>query len=91
MLVLTRKQGQSIVIGDSIEIFVVEVRGDQIRLGIQAPRSVPVLRREVLDQIGTENREAALADTESISTLVEMVAPANGRSANASSCPGNDS
>lgn len=73
MLVLTRKQGQSIVIGDGIEVFVVEVRGDQVRLGIQAPRSVPVVRREVLDQIRAENREAAQADTESLNALANPV------------------
>ncbi len=51
MLVLTRKQGQSVVIGGSIEVFVVEIRGEQVRLGIQAPRDVPVVRREVIDGV----------------------------------------
>ncbi len=45
MLVLARKVGQSIVINDNIEILVIEVRGDQVRLGIEAPRSIPVHRR----------------------------------------------
>ena len=77
MLVLTRKQGQSIVIGDSIEIFIVEVRGEQVRVGIQAPRSIPVVRREVLEQIGTANRESSLIDTDTVQALTGIVAPAN--------------
>ncbi len=51
MLVLTRKVGQSIVIGDEIEVVVLEVRGEQVRVGIRAPKSVSVHRKEVYDQI----------------------------------------
>lgn len=47
MLILSRKKGESIVIGDDIVITVVEIRGDKVRLGIEAPRSVPVHRYEV--------------------------------------------
>jgi carbon storage regulator len=59
MLVLARKVGQSIVINDNIEILVIEVRGDQVRLGIEAPRSIPVHRKELLEQIRAENVQAA--------------------------------
>ena len=59
MLVLARKVGQSIVIGDNVELMVIEVRGDQVRLGITAPKSVPVHRKELLEQIKQENRQAA--------------------------------
>jgi len=59
MLVLARKVGQSIVIDDQIEILVIEVRGDQVRLGIEAPRSIPVHRKELLEQIRAENVKAA--------------------------------
>ena len=59
MLVLTRQLDKSIVIGDDIEITVVEIRGDQVRLGVSAPKSVPVHRKEVYDQIREENRAAA--------------------------------
>lgn len=59
MLVLARKVGQSIVINDNIEILVIEVRGEQVRLGIEAPRSVPVYRKELLEQIRAENLSAA--------------------------------
>lgn len=59
MLVLARKTGQSIIINDNIELLVIEVRGDQVRLGIDAPRNIPVHRKELLEQIRAENVEAA--------------------------------
>jgi len=59
MLVLTRRLNQSIKIGDDIEITVIEVRGDQVRLGVSAPRNVAVHRREVYMQIQQENQAAA--------------------------------
>ena len=51
MLVLSRKKNESIIINDDIEIVVVEIRGDKVRLGVEAPREVPVHRREVYDAI----------------------------------------
>ena len=51
MLVLSRKKDESIVINDNITIVVVEIRGDKVRLGIEAPKEVPVHRREVFDSI----------------------------------------
>jgi carbon storage regulator len=59
MLVLTRKLHQSIVIGDGIEIVVLEIRGEQVRIGIKAPRDVKVHRKEIYDQIQDENRSAS--------------------------------
>lgn len=59
MLILARKVGQRIVIAGDIEITVVEVRGDQVRLGITAPREIPVHRKELLEQIIAENIKAA--------------------------------
>jgi carbon storage regulator len=60
MLVLTRKKGESIIIRDDIVVMVVEIRGDKVRLGIEAPKAVPVHRREVYDAIkrseGSETR-----------------------------------
>ena len=64
MLVLTRRLNQSIKIGDEIEITVIEVRGDQVRLGVTAPRDVSVHRKEVYLQIQQENRAAALTGPE---------------------------
>ncbi len=51
MLVLSRKKNESIVIADDITIVVVEIRGDKVRLGVEAPKEVPVHRREVFDAI----------------------------------------
>jgi carbon storage regulator len=59
MLVLTRKVGQSIVIGDEIEVVVLEVRGEQVRVGIRAPKTVAVHRKEIYDQIQEENRSSS--------------------------------
>jgi carbon storage regulator len=59
MLILARKVGQHIVIGGEIQITVVEVRGDQVRLGITAPRSIAVHRKELLEHVALENAQAA--------------------------------
>jgi len=56
LLVLTRKSNQSIVIGDDIEISVLGVMGDKVRIGIEAPRSIPVFRKEVYLEIEREAR-----------------------------------
>jgi carbon storage regulator len=61
VLVLTRKSNQSIMIGDEIEISVLSVMGDKVRIGIQAPRSIPVYRREVYAAIQREREEELLA------------------------------
>ena len=57
MLVLSRQKDESIMIGDNVEITIVDVRGDKVRLGIVAPREVPVHRREVYEAIQRENNE----------------------------------
>jgi len=62
MLVLTRKSNQSIMIGDEIEISVLSVMGDKVRIGIQAPRAVPVYRREVYVAIQRERDELPAAE-----------------------------
>lgn len=59
MLVLTRKVHQSIMIGDEIEIVVLEVRGEQVRIGIKAPKNVTVHRQEIYAQIQSENIRAS--------------------------------
>lgn len=59
MLVLTRKKDQSIIINDNIEITIVDVQGDQVRIGIKAPREVTIHRKEVFLEIQQENRKAA--------------------------------
>lgn len=59
MLVLSRQRDESIIIGDNIVITVVDIRGDKVRLGIAAPREVPVHRREVYEAIQRENLQAS--------------------------------
>lgn len=57
MLVLSRHRDESIVIGDNIKIVVVDIRGDRVRLGVEAPSDVPVHRQEVYDAIQRQNRK----------------------------------
>ena len=59
MLVLTRKRNESIVVGDNIEITVVDIQGDQVRIGINAPKSVSIHRKEIYLEIQAENKKAA--------------------------------
>ncbi|MCI9004079.1 MAG: carbon storage regulator CsrA [Lachnospiraceae bacterium] len=62
MLALTRKKGESIIVNNDIEISILELRGDQVKIGISAPREVPVYRKEVYLQIQKENEAALSAD-----------------------------
>ena len=59
MLVLTRKSNQSIMIGDDIEVSVLSIMGEKVRIGIQAPRDIPVFRKEVYLEIQEERRPAS--------------------------------
>lgn len=74
MLVLSRKKNESIVINDDITIVVVEIRGDKVRLGVEAPKEVPVHRREVFDAIrrneAAGNKAASASDTTNASGQV---------------------
>lgn len=71
MLVLTRKKGQSIVISDNIEITILDVQGDQVRIGINAPRSVSIHRKEIFLEIQEENRKAAEVKNVSLDKLLK--------------------
>ena len=59
MLILARRINEAIVIGDSIRVSIIDIKGDQVKLGIEAPRQVKVYRQEVYEAIQAENREAA--------------------------------
>jgi len=63
MLVLSRQRDESIMIGDNVEITIVDVRGDKVRLGITAPKEIPVHRREIYDAIQREKAAAAGKDS----------------------------
>ncbi len=70
MLVLTRKSNQSIMIGDEIEVSVLAIMGEKVRIGIEAPRSVPVFRKEVYVEI-QQDRGAAEDDREEVDQALE--------------------
>ena len=72
MLALARKVNESIMIGNDIEITVLEVKGDQIKLGVKAPKSVPIYRKELYVQIQEENKQAGSAvDVEALKGLFQ--------------------
>lgn len=75
MLVLSRQRDQTIMIGDDIEITVVDIRGDKVRLGINAPAEVPVHRKEVYEAIKRENRAAASVKPEDIANVAGATDP----------------
>jgi carbon storage regulator len=74
MLVLTRKAGEGIIIGDDVKITIIEVKGGGIRIGIDAPRDMKVHRQEVYDKIKEENQEATqwhIADLNELSNMLK--------------------
>lgn len=71
MLALTRKKGESIILNNDIEISILELRGDQVKIGISAPKEVPVYRKEVYLQIQKENEVAS--STDSLAALREIL------------------
>lgn len=73
MLVLTRKTGESLMIGEGIEIKVIAVDGNYIKIGISAPRSVSVFRKEVYDKIKGENIAAAKAQFPAADKLTDLL------------------
>ena len=74
MLVLSRQKDETIIIGDDIEITVVDIRGDKVRLGVSAPKSISVHRKEVYLQIQQENRAASAApDASALDSLSDAV------------------
>ena len=75
MLVLTRRVGESILIGDEIVVTVLELNRDQVRIGIRAPRSVTVHREEVYQEILLSNQAAAVGDDDSLE-MASVVDPA---------------
>jgi carbon storage regulator len=72
MLVLSRQKDETIIIGDTIEITVVDIRGDKVRLGVSAPKHISVHRKEVYDAIRREKRDAAQVKPEDLSGLAKL-------------------
>jgi carbon storage regulator len=69
MLALTRKIRESIIIGDDIEIMILSVSGEQVKLGIQAPKSISVHRKEIYEQIVAANKEAIAEKKKSVNEI----------------------
>lgn len=63
MLALSRKLGESIIIGNDIEIKILDIKGDQIKIGISAPKTVPILRKELYVAVEEENQESIKSET----------------------------
>ena len=76
MLALARKKGESVVIGDDIEVVVLGIVGEQVRLGIVAPKRIPVHRKEIFEQIQAENVQAR--DAASVSAMRDLTNPKAG-------------
>ena len=75
MLVLSRQRDETIMIGDDIEVTVVDIRGDKVRLGINAPKEISVHRKEVYDAIRRENRAAAQVKPEDLPGSIGKIGP----------------
>lgn len=71
MLVLTRKKEQSIIINDNVEFTILEIQGDQVRIGITAPKSVSIFRKEIFLEIQNENVKAAEAKNVSLDDILK--------------------
>ncbi len=72
MLALSRKKDEAIIINDNIEIKIIDVKGDQVKIGITAPKSIPIYRKEVYVQIQEANKEAAASvDADALTKLFE--------------------
>jgi carbon storage regulator len=69
MLVLSRRPGESVVVGDDVTISILEVRGDVVRVGIEAPRSVAVHRAELMRELEKNNRDAASPSEDAVQSL----------------------
>ena len=69
MLALSRKPGEGVVIGNDIEITILEVKGEQVKVGIKAPQSVAIYRKELFEQIQESNREASKISEDAMKNL----------------------
>ena len=73
MLVLSRKPGERLLIGEAVEITILAIRGDQVSLGVSAPRDVPIHREELLERIRRENRRAARLSADELKAAGERL------------------
>ncbi len=87
MLVLSRKKNESLVINDDVTIVVVEIRGDKVRLGIEAPTAIPVHRQEIYDKLRSNNNGGDPANEVDASLATELRRDAEGTDATPSKLP----
>ena len=73
MLVLTRKRNQSIMVNDNIELTIIDIQGDQVRVGINAPKDVKIFRKEVYVEMTQENKEASNVTMDALSMLKNAI------------------
>lgn len=73
MLALSRKKNEAIIVNNNIEITVLEIRGDQVKLGIAAPKEIPIYRQEVYAQIQAENKKATEAASDNLAELNKLI------------------
>ena len=73
MLVLTRKRNQSIMVNDNIELTIIDIQGDQVRVGINAPKDVKVFRKEVYVEMTEENKKASNVQLDALSMLKNAI------------------
>jgi carbon storage regulator len=73
LLILTRKVGEAVAIGDDIQVSIVEIKGTQVKLGIQAPKSIEVHREEIYQKIQEENRRAAQVSKDALGAVEDLV------------------
>lgn len=72
MLALSRKAGESVILGNDIELTILEVKGEQVKLGIKAPKDVAIYRKELYEQIQAANKEAAESTVAVINNISEL-------------------
>jgi carbon storage regulator len=73
MLILSRKTDQQIKIGDDITITIIDIKGDQVKIGVEAPKSVKVFRQEVFNAIKNENTAASIVNNDVVNTISKIL------------------
>jgi len=86
MLILSRRINEKIMIGDDVSISIIEIRGDQVRIGVDAPKTVKVFRQEVFDSIKAENKAAV--ESKPVLPIVDFGAPQQEKAINITKGPG---
>ena len=73
MLVLSRKKDQGIIIGENIELTIIEIQGDQVRIGIKAPKNISIYRKEIFLEIQNENKKAASTGVVKLEDIIKKM------------------